>query len=259
MKRHVYEVKAFPKEHLPDYDCPSCGSHLALEESDYYDSAFTIGSRAQNDCHDVDCEAGVFHMRLKCNKPSCQESVVVVGRTSLREEHVEGPKGWELEYETYYHPEYFIPHLRMFAIPPNTPNSVMESIEASFNLFFVSTGSALNEVRNALEFLMDHLQIDREGTNNSGKKYRLSLDARVNLMQAPYEHYKELLLAVKWLGNYGTHAETTRRSDVLDAYEMLHYVLNGMFSGEADRVKGLADGVLSKERAKKAGAAPGTV
>jgi hypothetical protein len=194
---------------------------------------------------------GVFRCYFQCVSDHCAEVVQCVGQTWWDQRNWEEEGGYASEYYQGLTPTMFEPPLKVFDIPPNTPKRVRESITASFRVLFLSTGSALNEVRNALEFLMDHLEVPREGTSNGGKKYRLSLEGRVNLMQPPHEHYKELLIAVKWLGNYGTHAEETTREDVLNAYDILYHVLDGMFSGNADRIKQLAAGINAKEKAKK--------
>lgn len=253
MKRHIYEKKVFTKTTIPDYECPRCGAHLELKNSGEYDSAKTIASRSFNECHDFYDEDGVFHFQLKCTRDKCQESIVVLGKTSVEEEHEESVNGWERNFVSNYLPQYFVPHLKIFEIPPNTPESVSESIDASFNLFFVSSGSALNEIRNAVEFLMDELGVPRKGMNDEVPpvEVRWDLDTRVGKMpNQSGANVKSQLLAIKNLGNWGSHAVQTTRADVLTAYELLHYVLDELYLKRGDAVKALTKQVKDDERGK---------
>jgi len=253
VKRHLYQVKTFGTGSFPDYECPKCGAHLKLGDIGLFDSMYTKGSRKYNDEHDQDHENGVFHVCLTCTRPSCEESIVVVGTTYMDELHDDDYlHNRERHFITYCTPEYFIPPLEMFKIPDATPHKVKECIKASFNLFFVSSGSALNEIRNAVEFLMDELQVPRKGLDDNGMEERWDLDKRVGKMpNVPgTTNVKSQLLQVKNLGNWGSHAVETDRTDVLNAYELLHYVLDELYLKRGELVKNLTQRVKEDERAK---------
>lgn len=237
MDRRLFGITNFTKEEFPNYRCPRCHSHLALGEFSDEDDAETRCAKDDPD-FDSDWVRREFRADLRCTSARCGQRVLCVGTGSV--DHLYGEQhrgGWHEEYLDKWAPSFFLPALEVFEIPANTPKEVRLSVWASFRVLFLSSGSALNEVRNALEFLMDHLEVPRR--NPDGKT--LALHKRVEMMPAAHMQYRDQLLAVKWLGNAGTHAQPTQRMDVLDAYEILHDVLDGMFSGRADRLKRLVD------------------
>ena len=66
-----------------------------------------------------------------------------------------------------------------------------------------------------------------------------------------YAHLKELLLAIKWLGNAGSHASTPLSlDDVFDAYEILEVVLNDLYENKVEFARKLAKDI-NKNRGPK--------
>jgi len=252
VKKKLYQITTFGSGSFPDYECPKCGAHLKTGEPGLFDSAYTKESRKHNDEHDQDHENGVFHVCLTCTRPSCGESIVVVGTTYMDELHDDDYlHNRERVFITLCTPQYFIPPLEMFKIPDATPHRVKECIKASFNLFFVSSGSALNEIRNAIEFLMDELKVPRKGLDANGVEERWDLDKRVAKMpNQDGVNVKGYLLAIKNLGNWGSHAVDTDRNDVLDAYDLLSHVLEALYVKRDKAMQELAKRIKDDERAK---------
>lgn len=241
MDRELFGTTSFSKENFPGYRCPRCHSHLALEDFSEEDNAETQRDQRDPD-FDADWVVRGFRAGLRCKSDRCGERVLCVGTGAVDTIHDQSGEGWDVAYVDRLTPQFFLPALEVFELPPTTPREVRDSVLASFKLLFLSSGSTLNEVRNALEFLMDHLKVPRADGERS-----LSLHGRVQRMPAQYAQYRDQLLAVKWLGNAGTHAHPTRRSDVLDAYEILHHVLDGMFSDRVARVGLLVDKINQRK------------
>ena len=64
---------------------------------------------------------------------------------------------------------------------------------------------------------------------------------RIDLLPDLYQDLKELLTAVKWLGNAGSHeGSIVVRRDVCDAYDLLEYVLTEIYEGKARKLKEIA-------------------
>ncbi|WP_422847235.1 DUF4145 domain-containing protein [Acidovorax sp. M14] len=251
MDFRLYQTMGYTEGNRPDYRCPSCGSHLQDGELVSRNTAET-----RRDKNDPDFEPEwvreTFRHDLTCSHPNCGEPIVLVGEARVLEFNTAGEYGYEPEYAMYYEPRYFIPHLRMFEVPPNTPEKVRKSIDASFNLFFVSSGSALNEIRNAVEFLMDELGVARHETDLlTGEVVRWDLDKRVGKMpNQGGPNLKQHIGAIKTLGNWGSHAVMTNRTDVLEAYKVLHYVLDEMYLRRGEVVKELSKRIKDDDRGK---------
>lgn len=249
MDFRMYEITAFTKDGWPDYKCPSCGSHLQKGEVKSLECAETMRDKSHPEfSHEWVVE--FFRADLTCTHPNCREPIFVTGTAEIMEFHDQDEGSWNSSFATIYKPEYFVPHLKFFDLPPNTPEKVRNCVNASFNLFFISSGSALNEIRNALEFLMDELKVPRfEKDEATGVVTRWDLDKRVGKMpNQDGMNLKMHVQAIKNLGNWGSHAVDTNRTDVLEAYKVLHYVLDEMYLKRGEVVRELAKRIKEDKR-----------
>jgi hypothetical protein len=60
------------------------------------------------------------------------------------------------------------------------------------------------------------------------------------------------LMALKWLGNTGSHDSSVSRADLLDAFEILEHVLAEILERRSERVAELAKQLTDKHSKKKA-------
>ena len=250
MINEIYLKKFFQRDQIPHYPCPRCGAHMKSELSAEEDRAYSK-QYSHIDGYSHDDEESIFHIKLECTHPKCGEPVFLVGKgTVAYEDFLDEDGNLDLEYITYFEPKFFIPNLCIFNIPKKTPYRVTQSVIASFNLFFISSNSALNEIRNAVEFLMDELKVPRLGssTEDPDVKVRWDLDTRVGKLTGEHRKYKSNLQAIKNLGNLGSHAAETTRDDVLNAYKILHYVLDGIYDQRDQHVTDLTRKIKADKR-----------
>nr|WP_318289464.1 DUF4145 domain-containing protein [Paraburkholderia sp. BL8N3] len=132
-------------------------------------------------------------------------------------------------------------------IPAKCPDKVSEHLHESFALFFADPGAALNCARTAVEALMTALGVKRFMVVK-GKQRSINLHQRIQLLPPRYEDQKTLLLAVKWLGNAGSHdGDKAAFADVRIAYDMLEHVLSEIYDGKGKRLKAIAMKVNKKK------------
>lgn len=250
MTNEIYLNKVFQRDQIPDYPCPRCGAHMKSELTAQEDRASSkLYSQTEGYSHED--ERSIFHIKLECTHPKCGEPVFLVGKGTVEYEDVlDENEEWCQQYITYFEPKFFIPNLSIFNIPDGTPYRVTKSVIASFNLFFISSNSALNEIRNAVEFLMDELGVQRVGPSREdpNESVRWDLDTRVGKLSGEHRKYKSNLQAIKNLGNLGSHAAETTREDVLDAYKILHYVLDGIYDQRGVHVTNLTKKIKADKR-----------
>ncbi|WP_223541965.1 DUF4145 domain-containing protein [Pseudomonas sp. BF-RE-26] len=132
-------------------------------------------------------------------------------------------------------------------IPAKCPSGVTEHLHESFGIFFMDSGSALNSIRAAVEVLLTDMGIKRSSVVKN-KRRSLSLHQRINLLPARFQELKELILAVKWLGNAGSHSgpEPTA-GDVRVAYDMLEHVLSEIYEEKTKKLKAVAKSVNKRK------------
>ena len=117
------------------------------------------------------------------------------------------------------------PTLSLFQFPKQCPQTVKDELTKSFALYWIDLESCGNKIRIAIELLLDALAIPTMP----------SLHKRIECYPDPT--VKSYLLAIKWIGNTGSHADTLTQQDILDAYEMMFKVLDVLFEKTEDKLQ----------------------
>lgn len=201
-------------------------------------------------------ESSRFCLLLECK--NCEEIFCVAGTVSLKEyrgdcgseacydEYIEflqkGIEDLSRHYHSYYSIKFIDPQIDIFKIQEQVPDEIKNNLLRSFSLFWGDKEASANKVRAVLELLMDHFEISKTDINKKGKEYKLSLNSRLNLFRS-HEHYGylvEKLIAIKFLGNAGSHMQPVTKEDLLDAYEIIEYVLEECFQRQ-ERAKSLIE------------------
>ena len=191
----------------------------------------------------------VYSCLLECDNTACKEIVSSSGVGYTEQYIVCDEEGEGTDYQDYFSPKYFSPHLKIFNYQKNIPDEITEELENSFSLFFCDPPSSANHIRMALENLLNHMKIRKYRIQKKGGRSYLSLHERINSLPQKYHDIQELFTAVKWLGNAGSHSGATVSSDdVLDAYELMEHLLTEIFNEERKKnLKALAQTINKKK------------
>jgi hypothetical protein len=130
------------------------------------------------------------------------------------------------EYEELLYPTFVDPPLQLFSVPKQCPKAIVTELNACFRLVWADENAAANRARAATERLMDHLKIPTKRKNRKGKFDRLTLHHRIELFRLKEKQLGDALLAIKWLGNAGSHGNGLSRADLFDAFKILDFVLD---------------------------------
>ena len=84
-----------------------------------------------------------------------------------------------------------------------------------------------------MEKLLDHL----------GEPQARNLHQRIENYKERDEQRGSALLAVKWVGNVGSHADDISREDVYDAFDIIEIVLKDVFSRDYSKVAKSVDAI----------------
>ena len=244
----------FQKSGSPQWICPTCYKGVLRIQTESFKVEETRDSkRARQDPNwDPDWIRYVFSCVLVCSNVNCREVVSSSGEGFLDvdfdyDEHGQPYQNWE----EFFQPKYFFPPLKLFQYPADTAENVAEELEASFALFFCSPSSAANHVRIALEHLLTALKVKRFKTA-LGRRLYLSLHQRIELLPKKHENLKDLLFAVKWLGNAGSHStQSITMDDVMDAYEIMDEVLHELYPNKRRNARKIAKEIIKKKGPRK--------
>jgi len=219
----------FTKEDMSKWQCPTCNSsalkvveeqfvkkHNSATEINYYENWFDAPEMI----------VYTFTALLSCTNPQCKEVVACSGTGGVEREEYSYDN---YKYVEYFKPYFFYPALNIFQIPEKTPDNVKKSIVTSFSLLFSNTSAAANKIRSALECLL--IKIDSEQPNG------ISLHQRIKLLTDEYKKIKNFCLAVKWLGNAGSHCEDNMTlDDIFDGYDILLFVLEELYDDKHEKL-----------------------
>ena len=229
------------KEDMSMWQCPTCDIGLLQVSSDKFIQEYNSTTNINENNEDFNFPYDItytFTTLLTCSNSSCKEVVTCSGTGCVEQEQYNYE---DSRYVEYFKPIFFYPSLNIFHIPEKTPDNVSSSIKSSFSLLFTNKSSSANQIRVALENLLTHLKVKRTYINASGKRKSYTLHARIELLPSKYSHIQELCLAIKWLGNSGSHSDEELSFDnIFDGYDMISFILNELYDSQEKHAKKLA-------------------
>jgi hypothetical protein len=227
---------SFTKDKIPAWLCPTCRSGILNAKNNCFVYSETADSKKSRKHKEWEFEwvEYIYSMLLECSNKNCRDVVSSSGFGSVEGE-------WETDMEgypgpTYYDqftPKYFYPPLVLFQYPDEVEDDVKDELTQSFEIFFCNPSSSANHIRSALEKLLNHLKVKRFDTIKGRKKF-IILHRRIEIISSKYPNLREHFLALKWLGNAGSHShKKITTDDVLDAYEIFEFILNELFKSKS--------------------------
>ncbi len=249
MDRKAYK-SSFQNSGLTPFYCPSCGKgRLKVKQSSFSQCETRPSRRAHgHEAFDFDWVEYVFSCILECTNSNCKDVVSTTGSGGVDQDYIHDENGEvDVDYYDYFRPKFFHPHLKIFELPQQTPETVSTEIDTSFSLLFSDPPSSANHIRIALENVLTDLRIKRFVTPNGKRKF-LNLHQRIDLLPTKFDHVKELFYAVKWLGNAGSHShQQVTFDDVFDAYEIISQILDEVYDNRREKVAALAKKINKKK------------
>ncbi|CAI1616569.1 Uncharacterised protein [Serratia quinivorans] len=134
----------------------------------------------------------------------------------------------EADYEegNLYKPKYFTPTLYIFELPHYCPSAIKKGLVKSFQLAYCDVSASANRLRATLEILIRLNFTEAEiGVRN--------LHDQILLLTKKFTEIGDLSLAIKWIGNEGSHGEGEVQECALAfAYEAFAKILNIIYGNK---------------------------
>ena len=245
----IIKIAKFDISEIPRFICPKCniGQLRLIKDSVMHKhpswismlpevSEVTLDYSTGKEIHEVSKmqivdepgEEKITSFFLKCDREKCQEVVVTCGTTICELEQGPIQEGGYLNesYVDYYFPKYFYPSIRLFEVPERTPKDVVNELDLAFSLFWSNPAACGNSQRKVLERLIDNIKCDEFNDNDS-------LHKKINKLVKENPIYK-LAMAVKWIGNDGSHESTLKHEDVILGFEFIQKCLFDLYQEKKD-------------------------
>ncbi|MCP4420250.1 MAG: DUF4145 domain-containing protein [Chloroflexi bacterium] len=187
---------------------------------------------------------GQFNLVLKCSM--CAQKFHVSGAGYYDYEHIDihnwetktyGEEYYGEEYWVTYLPKYFDPSPHLIELPEKMPKAMQKEMIYVFNLFWFDSSACGNRLRIVVERLLDFLDVLPQR----------NLHSRIEKLSDEYKKTKDYLLAIKWLGNEGSHESNLSRSDIVDALSLLEHIINITFADVSKELDDLAKQINEKK------------
>jgi hypothetical protein len=193
---------------------------------------------------------GRFSCMLFCS--NCQGQIALAGKYRVRDDrHYDEFEGETGGYESYYRPLFFSDAPHIIRIPERTPEAVAEELRGAFQLYWADPDACANRIRVSVEKLLTHQGIPRTNGRKAvaaGKKRTfLTLHARIERFEAKNRPIAQALMAVKWIGNAGSHSSPLSAEDALDGFELMEFVLDELFVKRASRIGALTRHIIRRK------------
>jgi hypothetical protein len=211
-----------------DLPCPNCEIGLLQYNKDAALLNETRESLENNEYH----KNGIVYPEktflgtdhLKCS--SCGE---IVAKTFIQREDVRNvdENGPIIEIISYY------PAPPIITIPRSCSETVRGILNQSFTLFWIDLNSCGNKIRVAVEALIEE--------QNIGVGSGSSLHAKIILFKAAHPNVANYLLAIKWIGNEGSHVTALNQEAILDAYQLMEYALEHLYPDKRKSIDELSN------------------
>ena len=229
----------------PAWPCPACRKGaLNLVPKSLIQKETVESSRAHGrPAWDPGWITYTFTAWLQCGHASCNQEFAVTGTGGINPEY-DADEG--MTWEPYFTPKFCWPTLDIFDVPEKCPDELKTQLRAGFALFWSDPAATASRVRVALEHLMDHVGVRKRRRDKTGKFLVLSLHSRIELFQKGEPTIGSQLMALKWLGNTGSHDGNVTPEELLDAFEILEHALAELIDRRTANVA-----VLARKMSKK--------
>lgn len=216
----------------PRPQCPECfQGHLRFAEPVEVEDGLSKLYRDDDDW-EPDWISGVFSAVASCENPECQKAAIAIGayRVSYsRERPMHAYQG--IDYSSFYTIRQIDPPLLLMRLPKSAPESVHDGVARASAVILADPGLAATALLLAVEQFLTSEGIPAAGPSGGF----INADQRIKEWRktgSGRDRIADLLLAVKWIGNAGTHhLSTLTTKEVLDGVEFLDEAFHALFVG----------------------------
>lgn len=214
--------------------CPTCDAgHIGFESPERLESVASEAARNDPDSEwDLYWIRGTFLLRGRCENPRCKQVAQIAGTYRVGYAVASAPPNPQTgQWVHFYRVESIYPAPAIMRVPANTPDDVVRGLTRASRVLFADPGLAATALRSTVELFMTHQ--GQPATTSKGA-FR-TLDDRITAWKkgdVDRARTGDLLLAVKWLGNSGTHEDSgLRHEDVLRVASILDEALHRTYTG----------------------------
>jgi hypothetical protein len=173
-----------------------------------------------------------------CNNSKCGDAIGVTGISKVHVESITDRRGrYHDKSVDLLYPKFFQPTILFFELPKSCPEDISKLVKKSFSSYWNDIPTSGNQIRKALELIM----------NEQGIKKNQSLHSRIIKFGKKEPEISDQLMALKYIGNEGSHTDELDRENILKAFEVLHFSLTKLYSNKEQKIKAFISQINSNQ------------
>lgn len=246
MNSQFWLQNSFIKDNIPTWHCPKCQMGiLQLDKNQFFNGETSESLSMRNhDAWDFEWIETKFTGILKCNNSKCNEIIVFSGYGEVEHFQYNTPLGeYHEEYENQFYATYFNPPLNLFILPPNLSKEISLEIKSAFSLYWQDSSSCANKIRVAVEMILNEKKIQKIKISKKKKRIKLTLHERIDKFEQKEPEIASHLRALKWIGNFGSHVEKLTKKDLVNAFEILEFAIEKLYTDKSKKIKQLSKNI----------------
>lgn len=215
-----------------EWPCPACKQKTLqiLKKTFVSQDSKETRTSWREEWFDPEMSKSVFICLAECTRSQCKEVVACSGEGGMGRYGEEGHN----DIEIWFRPRSFVPALHPIEISENCPKEIAAPLTTSFSVYLIQPGAAANLIRISVERMLTAMGVPERDKNDN----RIYLHARLKTIPKIYTSFSENLMAIKFLGNAGSHThDIVKISDIEDAFEIMDYIINDLFSGRKESIE----------------------
>jgi hypothetical protein len=211
--------------------CPNCRSGYIGFAEPSEDESHESAPHHGHEAFEPDWIRGTFVIRGQCENRECQLAVHGTGDyfVDYSTQQVDFDSPGPL-YSSYYKLTHLHPPMLLMPIPKSAPEEIREGVLRASRVLFADPGLAATALRATVERFLT-----AEGVTGGPSGKFQTADVRIKQWSAQDPSrlaVANLLLAVKWLGNAGTHEDADlTTTEVLEGAAMLDEAFHRVYTG----------------------------
>jgi hypothetical protein len=239
--------------------CPHCNIGILeikkdlLTTKQYKNNEDYMKSKYNSEHFSIFDFVGVIGGLFECSE--CNDFVSFLGEITGEEEHTTDENG---EYYSinisYLDLKYINPPVHIIPIDDKYPLIIQNLLKESYSLYLNHSSSCVNKLRIIVEEILNDLKIPkkvkRKNGRNLGKFDNLTTHKRLEILKqkVKYEKPSKFLLAIKWIGNEGSHSHVDLSTEeLLEVYNILQEALDLIYLKTDEKLKKRVDEINKKK------------
>jgi hypothetical protein len=228
---HFHELgEWFHENQFPTILCGVCqDAYLALEKVSTIEHAASVEARANEDW-DPEWISGLHISKMKCGNPKCKSIATTTGEYRVVFDVIIDEEGRpQQDYSKELKINYITPSSPLILKRVDYPIGITQLLEEASAIALVSPGAAANRIRTGIDELLNVQKVTKSRSTKKGRE-RLSTHERIKIFNVKNAEVSDILLAVKWIGNNGTHGDSITLTEVLDGAELFAHALDRLYN-----------------------------